>query len=433
MLVRRFSTEFFRRNASEVVKRVIATARDLRTISYEPAGSPNGRVLLSYLLDPFRVNWHSVSAADPLSWHFNGWECRQIAQSFLDLGYAVDIISFRNRAFLPSRDYDVFIDVRYNMERLAPVLNRNCIKIYYADIADLAYMNAAESRRLLDIQRRRRVTLHPHANQAVSQGMTYADCGLVYGNRFTMDTFRYAGKPLFSLPAGVGLDIPWNDSKDFDACRKSFIWLGSSHLVRKGLDLVLEAFAGMPDFTLYVCGAIGSRARSRPGATLMAETDFERAYHQELYELPHIHTLGWMNTGGAAFRELASKCVGMAYASSCEGQAGSVITCMHAGLIPAISYESGVDVDDFGFQFENCSVNEIRRTVALIGGLPASELQARARRTWAHARTKHTRTNFSERLSETIGLIFSLYREGRLRSPEMGVPPLDTLVNLTAR
>jgi hypothetical protein len=106
---------------------------------------------------------------------------------------------------------------------------------------------------------------------------------------------------------------------------------------------------------------------------------------------------------------------------------------MHAGLIPAISYESGVDVDDFGFQFENCSVDEIRRTVALIGGMAACELQARARRTWEHARTQHTRKNFSERLTETIGLIFDLDREGRLRSPEMGVPALDTLANVTAR
>jgi hypothetical protein len=50
-------------------------------------------------------------------------------------------------------------------------------------------------------------------------------------------------------------------------------------MVHKGLDLVLEAFADMPEYHLTVCGPI------------QKEQDFERAYYRELYQVPNIRRL----------------------------------------------------------------------------------------------------------------------------------------------
>src|SRR4029077_13485057 len=136
------------------------------------------------------------------------------------------------------------------------------------------------------------------------------------------------------IPLSSPLDVPF-PSKNFDQVRRSFVWIGSSGLVRKGLDVILEAFSQMPDFDLYVCGSRGKLAgKSRTSAWFAIEEDFEEEYHRALYETPNTDTMGRGDTNGAAFADIAERCVGMAYASCSEGQSGGVITCMHWGLIP---------------------------------------------------------------------------------------------------
>ena len=62
--------------------------------------------------------------------------------------------------------------------------------------------------------------------------------------------------------------------------------------MHKGLDLVLEAFARMPELHLTVCGPIHE------------EPAFEAAFRRELYETPNIETLGWVDIASPAFAEL---------------------------------------------------------------------------------------------------------------------------------
>src|SRR5258708_20648663 len=171
----------------------------------------------------------------------------------------------------------------------------------------------------------------------------FAHCGTVLGNQFTLDTVRYAHKPLYPVPIIPCGCYGWPEGKDCDSCRNRFLWFGSGGVVRKGLDLVLEAFAEMPDYHLTVCGPVH------------ADEDFEQAYHEELYDTPNIETIGWIDIDGPKFRDICMNSVAMIYPSSAEGQCGGVITCMHAGLIPVISYGSGVDGYDFGSILPDCS------------------------------------------------------------------------------
>ena len=88
----------------------------------------------------------------------------------------------------------------------------------------------------------------PRRFEIPNLAIEHADCATILGNEFTINTFRYANKPLYPVPIVPAASYPWPDGKDFDACRKRFLWFGSGGLVRKGLDLVLEAFVGMPDY-----------------------------------------------------------------------------------------------------------------------------------------------------------------------------------------
>jgi glycosyltransferase involved in cell wall biosynthesis len=206
-----------------------------------------------------------------------------------------------------------------------------------------------------------------------------------------MSTLKYAKKPLYRVPISTQVVYSWSEEKDFDACRKNFLWFGSGGLVHKGLDLVLEAFAQMPDCHLTICGPISK------------EEDFVKAFYKELYQTANIHTVGWIDINSQKFRNILNNCVGIVYPSCSEGGGGSVINCMHAGLIPIVSYEASVDVEkDYGVILKDSSIQGIKQEAQKISTLPKEELKQMARRAWEVARENHTKEKFAENYRNTI-------------------------------
>ncbi|MCC5601785.1 glycosyltransferase [Nostoc favosum] len=365
---------------SKKVQVRINYAKSLQVVSLKPKQPSKGNVLLSYRIEPFLLKPGQPMPNDH-TWY---WEVWQIAQTFLDLGYNVDVIQFHNNKFVPQKDYAFFIDIRHRMEALAPKLNKDCIKIFHVDIANMVFRNAAECNRLLELQRRKGITLKPQRFEVPNLGIEYADCAIVLGNDFTTDTFKYANKPMYRIPISSPVVYPYPDKKDFEAVRKRFLWFGGSALVLKGLDLVLDAFAQMPEYHLTVCGPVSN------------DKEFEQAFYKELYETPNIHTYGWIDVTSPDFIEVTNNCLGLVYPSVSEGQSGAVISCLQAGLIPILSYESGVDIHDFGVIFDNLSVDEIKAKVRSISNLPVEDLKLMSRQAWEYARANHTKEKFAQ-------------------------------------
>lgn len=368
--------------------RRVQNRRMWTTVSLKPKGHSKGHVLLSYRTSPFLAGGDAE-----MRQHTAAWECTQIAQTFLDRGYDVDVIYWLDTVFIPKKDYSFFIDVHSNIERIGPLLNKDCVKIFHGVWSHWLFHNHASLKRHLDLERRRGVVIRPIRQIEPTRGIEEADYATILGNRFTLSTYQYAKKPMFSIPISAQAVYPWPNEKDFNACRRQFLWFGGTGLVHKGLDLVLEAFAAMPDYHLTVCGRI------------TYEKDFMRAYHKELFEMPNIHTVGWVDVTSSAFKEITARCIALIHPSCSEGQSGAVVNCLHASLIPIISYESGVDVDDFGVVLKDCSVDEIKRSVQNISDLPSHELRRMARQAWEFARSNHTRERFAEEYSKAVDKI----------------------------
>ncbi len=347
-------------------------------------GKPSGWALLSYLIDPF------VSRVNRSGWHSNWWECRQIAQTFLDLGMGVDVVDWHDESFVPSKDYRILVDIGTNMPRLAPLMKSGCVKLMHATAKHWQFQNAAELKRLNDVAQRRGVALVPRRMAPAGCGLELCDLCTVLGDEATLATFRYANKPLFPIPLSPAAEFPWDETKDFARARRRFLWLGSGGLVLKGLDLVLEAFVGMPDVELVVCGAVSK------------EADFEQCYWRELYDTPNIRTVGWVDVTKPAFAALAREAAALIYPSASEGCAGSVVTCMHAGLIPLVSRESGAEVGDFGHVLAESNVPAIREAVRQLSRQSAEELRHRSQATWEFARRFYTRERFAEEFRRVV-------------------------------
>ncbi len=361
-------------------------SKDTKVVHLEARGQSRGEVLFSYIIDGFLL---PDDAAIPDT-HTNIWASLQMARTFQELRYSVDVISYHNKTFVPKRPYKIFVDVRRNLERLAPLLGSDCLKIMHVDTTHVLFHNAAEAARLLDLQRRRGVTLRPIRTEVPNLGIENADCATTTGNSFTIETFRYAGKPFYRVPIPAAVTCPWEENKDFSHVRNTFLWFSSGGLVHKGLDLALEAFAEMPELRLLVCCPIDR------------EPQFARAFRKELYETSNITTIGWVGVNTPRFREVTDQCVGMVYTSCSEGGGACAVTGMHAGMIPVVNRETSIDPYDFGFLMREASVAEIKRTVRMVTSLPAGELRERSRNAWEYARSTHTRENFAREYKRVI-------------------------------
>lgn len=367
------------------VRRVSAKLRrrlrkiENRTATLVPEGTPRGDVLLSYIIDPFLLR-----PGEPVPYsHTHFWETATIAETFVEAGYRVDAISWTNGEFLPRRGYDFLIDPRLNLERLAPLLPETAVKILHTDTAHYTFNNPAQEERHRALRERRGTALRPVKMLPVNRAAETADVITHLGNDFTRETYRFAGKPMFRIPISVPFTYDWPEGKDFDVVRRRYLWFGSGGLVHKGLDLVLEAFAGLPDFHLTVCGPV------------RREKDFEREYFRELYETPNIHTYGWIDVGRPEFVELARRTLGLVYPSCAEGGGSSALTCLHAGLIPVVTRETSIDLDPgYGVELAGASVEEIRDAVRELSGRDAKTLEEMARKAWSFARERHTKETF---------------------------------------
>lgn len=352
-----------------------------------------GHALLAYIVEPFLLEDEAL----PSTAHTHHTESLVIAEAFLSQGYNVDVIDYRNGTFQPSRSYRFFVGARTRFAELAARLNDDCIKIVHLDTAHFLFNNASAYRRLLALQQRRGVTTTSLRVIEHNFAVEHADYLTMLGNGFTQSTYSYAGKPIFRLPVPTPHVYPPQYDRDYAAAGKRFLWLGSGGFVHKGLDLVLEVFSGLPELHLTVCGPIDD-----PG-----EREFVQAYHHELYETPNIETVGWVDVGSQQFADITASCCALIYPSCSEGQAGSVVTCLQASLIPVVSYESGVDVEGFGTILRQCSHQEIREAVTYLSGVPARELSQMAHQAHDYARAHHTRDNY---LSEFRKIIDTLDR-----------------------
>ncbi len=360
-------------------------------VSLKSENGCQGRVLLSYVIEPFLLK-----SDEPVpDSHTHYWESLQMARTFLNLGYSVDVISYRNKKFIPKKNYSLFVSARTNFTGIARRLNEDCLKIVHLDTAHWLFNDTAAYNRCLAVKQKRGVALRSYKWVEPNEAIEYADCATVLGNDFTIGTYSYAQKPIFRLSIPTCTVYPWPEDKNYETCRNRFLWMGSSGLVHKGLGLVLEAFAQMPDHHLTVCGPISK------------DENFEQAFYKELYQTPNIHTVGWIDVTSPKFSEITNKCIGLVYPSASEGQAGAVVTCLQAGLIPIISYESGVDVDDFGLILRDCSIDEIKNSIQMVSNLSVQKLELMAHKAWKFARENHTREKYAAEYQKVIEKIIA--------------------------
>lgn len=398
--------QFCEKAAAWVVRR--SGAREWALISLAPEGAPKGRVLVSNQIQAFLPELRGRF----IGRHNQYNEAEAMAETLLEMGYAVDLVAAQRLHPVRGRHYDAMISHRDNFERLATGLPRGCLRIAYLDTTHWTFNNHASLGRSLDVETARGITPEKNITVPPNRAIENAHCAILMAHEQGYETYAFAGKPVYEIVNLATTEHPRPADKDIDACRRRFIWFGSRGLAHKGLGITLEAFARMPEMHLTVCGPLDR------------EPEFCRAYRHELQDCRNIEVLGWVDPAGPDFTALAARTLGLVYPSCAEAQSGAVLNCMQAGFIPIISRQTNVRIDpSMGVELAANGVEEVIAAVRELAARPAGDLQAMALNSWDLIARRHSRAAYKRHLRRVLEDIFARYPD----LPAPGFIPLPPL------
>jgi len=326
----------------------------------------------------------------------NSGKAQELPRCLNELGFAVDIVDHRNIGFYPHKKYDLFIGHEAaNFERIARALDAGTAIVYFATGLEWREHNRRQLLRLDEVKNRRGCSLRARMANPLEASSELADAIICVGQRAAESFIGYGNV--------IGVDnaafpVQWSgwQTKDYRAGRSSFLFFSGFGNVLKGLDLVLEAFAGT-NLEVYICTAI--------------EPDFARAFRRELTEFPNIHVENWVVARSQHFEELVSKCDWVIFPTCTEGQPGSVIECMAHGLLPIISSAANIELPRGGIDIPRLDVEAVRTAALQAIQMDPDEIEAAAKCLVRDSRIKYSPETFRANFKSAIRQVFNQRRE----------------------
>jgi hypothetical protein len=342
--------------------------------------------LLSYITHPFTKGQYFS--------HTNYFEAMSHAKILNELGYNVDIVDYEYQGKIDFSRYDLLVGFgdAFN-QYFESGINKKITTIYYGTGMHVCHQNHATLKRLRDVYLKKGIWLGKSIRY-VEKCWTYqtylVDAMIVLGNKVSIESYKkfYNGR-IFNIQAPFNKVIDAYELLKKSKNAKSFLWFGSSGLIHKGLDLLLDFFSKRRDLRLHICGPIEN------------EPDFEKIYYKELYETSNIITHGFVDIRSEKFKKILEDCSFLIFPSCSEGGGASVITVIgNGGLIPIITKETTISTG-YEIWIEDFTVEAIEKAVNRALSLTDEEILQLRKRNLEYVLQNHTTDVYYQKLKET--------------------------------
>lgn len=349
----------------------------------------NKNVLINYITYPFLH-----PDFEPI--HQNLEQAKVIAEVFKSYGYNVDVIDYRSERISLKHHYEAVFDI---CVKTPPVyfsnIDKNTKRIIYLTGSESKFANNAEMERINDVLERRGVALSPRRQAPlIDPEIEKYDFAIMIGNEYNFATYKDYHLLNYALVPNTGYDFNFS----FDKTQKkstSFIFLGSTGAVHKGLDLLLEIFSEIGEpYKLYVCG------------NYEKENDFVKEYNLELFHTKNIIPVGFIDVRGKEFKDICEECAFTILPSCSEGCAGSIATCMSAGVIPICSKMCGYDEDEV-ITLEDCRKDTIKNKIMEVGKMKAEGIFQLSQKSLFLIKNKYNINSFRRKMGEALGEVLN--------------------------
>lgn len=346
------------------VKRVINRNRKLGIFSPTTDVKKERDALLAYITYPFYLD-----STDPrFRSHINYHHTRLIAQVLNDAGYSVDAIDYTDTTFSPRKRYDLAIGIGQAFDVSHPHLN-GAVKVYLS--TGLHYLTANELtyQRHMNLLQRTGTFIPPARAPSPYYTPERSDAIISIQNRFTDNSYSHIGVPIRNCT--ISGTSPQRPLQPKTMNTRTILWLSGAGMVLKGLDLVLDAIADIPDCRLMVC------------ADLAGDKEFEDLYWSELHD-PNVTLCGFVDVGSPEFERIAYESTAIIFPYPEGEMSGSLVNAMNHGVIPVISYFSNNEIARFAVRTSG-TVRDVRQSIEQVMDMSDEEIASRSRQTLAYA------------------------------------------------
>lgn len=347
--------------------------------------------LLSYITYPF-----ILSNSHPLNKNTsNSNNTKSIVKILHKLGYYVDIIDFRDIRFKPKKKYDLFIGHGgNNFHNISKQLPKTSTRIYYSTCLYWYENNNQEILRFRYLEERQKVKL-PYERWMSSNeeiAINSSDGIICLGNEYVKKTFRNK-RLTVNINNAAENSTRKPTIKNYNECKKNFLFFGGRGNVHKGADILIEAFSQL-EANLIICQNI--------------EPMFYKIYKKTIREHKNIKLKGWVPMRSPEYYKLLDSCAFIINPSCAEGSPGSLVECMMEGLIPITTVQSGIDLEHFGILIKQPTVEKIRAIVMDLMQMDPEECHRRSELTRINTINEYSRVRFEENIQNAITRIINL-------------------------
>lgn len=338
--------------------------------------------LLSYI--PSAINLRDDSPR--LLGHSNKWECREIARILSSLGYNVDAMNCMDSQTIPSRQYDLILDIGRNVQRLAPFQKKTTKYILLLTGSHHKWAIESEGRRIEQFEMEHGCFYVPRYGElplySLDKSLRIATCAMLIGNDVTLATYpEWCRKKIIKIPVTASM---LEHVKTYRKTTGEFLYFNGPRNIVKGLDLCIDAFVRHPEWKLHV---VGSMRRER---------DFMAAY-PAIQNAKNILFHGWMVPSSDDFAQLIDQCDAFLAPSCSDGTATAVLTALSSGLYPILSPHTGVDLpENCGIWIDDLTVQGVEQNIELFQTKCVEDISREAIAAREFSMSKHNRSAFSE-------------------------------------
>lgn len=301
--------------------------------------TPTRSAAMYYKTEPFFTDISSYT-------HTNNWEIVRAIEILTNKGFSVDLIDRDNQNWVPQKEYDLFLGLGVgnsgkNFSRYArsskakvkvllsmgpqPDVSNELVLERYRSFDQRTGKHAPPMRTVTDVIGDKFLDIMSETDFIFNIGEK--------DNESYKSYIKY-GKPILhfypAVSPAVSYEENWRITRDIN----SYLCFAGNGLICKGVDVVVEAFLRDESKILHICGP--------------SEGAFFNHYGDLIKNSKNIKYHGFVQPGGPAFKDLASKCSFVIFHSSAEGCCTSVATAMKAGLVPVINPWTGILVEGCG-------------------------------------------------------------------------------------
>ena len=327
--------------------------------------------------------------------HTNRYKTFIIAEALDELGYNVDVISYSDSLQSDFRKYDLVFGLGKTLDN-ALEMRADAAKtkvIAFATGSNPFFSNVATVNRIDDFYRRTGKLMMASSRYILADWPLQhevADWIILHGMSFARKTYRSDRISSVHAPVFIYHSVQ-RSAEEWQLAKKQYIWFGSGGLIHKGLDLVIDAFAAMPEYTLHICGNMENEPAFYHYYKPLMDAHANTVYH------------GFVDVQSAAFADVLRSCAYLVFPSASEGNCASVLTCMaNGGLIPIVSANADVDLNNYGFYTEGLSVEAVKKAVHLSQQLTPEELKSQSARIMQETRERNTFDHFKNEIKQQL-------------------------------